>query len=82
MCPDEIYKQTVLMNCGFGDRMFRPSLERHMNSALRSIDWVRGRPYVWAFADKEELMNTGNLFARKFSTDKDKSVIDFINGNL
>lgn len=75
-CPDEIYKQTVLMNCGYSDKVFRA--EGRMNSALRSIDWTRGNPYVWTMAEAEELTSSGNLFARKFSTKKDKRIIDYL----
>ena len=82
MCPDEIYKQTILMNCGFAERMFKPREDGNMNSALRSIDWKRGRPYVWTFADREELMKSDNMFARKFSTVYDRTIIDYINDNV
>lgn len=76
-CPDEIYKQTVLMNCGYGDKIFRPDNNK-TNEAVRSIDWLRGSPYVWTYADKDELMNSGNLFARKFSTIRDNEIIDYL----
>lgn len=76
-CPDEIYKQTVLMNNGYGDKVFHA--KEGMNSALRSIDWKRGHPYVWTMAEAEELVTSGNLFARKFSTKKDRKIIDFLN---
>lgn len=74
-CPDEIYKQTILMNNGFDNKVFHA--EKGMNSALRSIDWKRGQPYVWTTAEADELTSSGNLFARKFSTKKDKRIIDY-----
>lgn len=76
-CPDEIYKQTILMNNGFGDRIY--VARQNENSAIRSIDWMRGHPYTWTMADVTELMGSGNLFARKFSTVKDKEIIKYIN---
>lgn len=76
-CPDEIYKQTVLMNNGFSDKVFRTT-SNNMNSAIRSIDWKRGNPYVWTMAEAKELISSGNLFARKFSTKKDKKIIDYL----
>lgn len=75
-CSDEIYKQTVLMNNGFGNKRYVASMNE--NPAIRSIDWKRGRPYTWTMADLQELLESGNLFARKFSTAKDKEIINYI----
>lgn len=79
-CPDEIYKQTVLMNNGFGNKKYVASTNE--NSAIRSIDWKRGRPYTWTMADLQELLESDNLFARKFSTAKDKELINYIKENV
>lgn len=79
-CPDEIYKQTVLMNNGFGNKKYVASANE--NSAIRSIDWKRGRPYTWTMADLQELLESDNLFARKFSTAKDKELINYIKENV
>lgn len=74
--PDEIYKQTVLMNNGFADKRFVPK-DNGISASLRFIDWNRGKPYTWTGKELDELLSTGNLFARKFSTAKDKSIIDY-----
>ena len=79
-CPDEIYKQTVLMNCGFDERMYVPTGTE--NVVLRAIDWERGRPYTWKMDDVKELLASGNLFARKFSTSIDKNIIDYLKENI
>ena len=46
------------------------------------IDWKRGAPYVWTNDDKEQIMSSDDLFARKFSTAKDKQIIDYIKENI
>ena len=79
-CPDEIYKQTVLMNSGFAERVYVPIDTE--NAALRAIDWERGRPYTWRMNDVKELLASGNLFARKFSTSIDKKIIDYFKENI
>jgi len=75
ICADEIYKQTLIMGSPFKDTVldqtdFKPS--------TRKIDWDRGNPYIWRINDYNELINTKCLFARKFSSDTDKQIIDKI----
>ena len=79
-CPDEIFAQTVLMNSPFKDKRYNPV--KNENSSLRLIDWKRGAPYVWTNDDKEQIMSSDDLFARKFSTAKDKQIIDYIKENI
>ncbi len=47
-------------------------------SVMRLIDWEHGNPYVWRINDKDEIIRTEHLFARKFDMEKDKEIIDFI----
>ena len=44
----------------------------------RKIDWQRGRPYTWEKKDYQELINSEELFARKFDESIDKEIIDLI----
>lgn len=81
LCPDEIYKPTILMNCGFGDKRYKCT-QKNIDASLRFIDWNRGTPYIWTMKEKNELFNSGNLFARKFSTSVDQSIIKFIDQNI
>lgn len=80
-CADELFIQTVAWNCGFRDRIF------HSNSGagnLRYIDWNRGKngnPYTFHIEDYEQIMNSGEMFARKFSESVDKKIIEKIVGN-
>ena len=47
-------------------------------NAKRHIDWNRGNPYTYAIGDYDELMNCNDFFARKFSTNVDKEIVDKI----
>lgn len=49
---------------------------------LRKIDWTRGRPYTWQATDFDELMDSGALFARKFSLDSHPEIIHKISDAL
>lgn len=42
---------------------------------MRSIDWLRGSPYTWKINDYKELMESDNLYARKFDITKDRKII-------
>lgn len=79
-CPDEIYKQTILVNSGFGDKVYSPL--DNGNSSLHSIDWKRGRPYTWRFSDLKELVNSNNIFARKFSMSIDSEIVNWLRDNI
>lgn len=75
-CADEIYKQTILMNNGFGEQRYIAANIK-MYDMLRLIDWKRGNPYTFTINDKKELLLSENIFARKFSANKDKNIVDF-----
>ena len=75
--PDEIFVQTyVYNNNNFRDNLY--DLNDEYNGCLRHIDWKRGWPYTFMIDDKLELLNSDKIFARKFSSEKDKEIIDFI----
>lgn len=73
-CPDEVYKQTMIMNSSFKETIFDTSL--NAGGGTRIIDWKRGNPYVWRFDDFESLCKAPELFARKFDSNIDRSIID------
>ena len=75
-CADEIAIQTILMDSEYKKRLYVPT--QNQNAALRLIDWNRGEPYVWKKDDIEEIMNSNNFFARKFSSFVDRDIVDFI----
>lgn len=75
-CADEIYKQTLMMASPFKDTVYNASLD--FAGMTRKIDWRRGKPYTWSSHDFDELVTSDALFARKFSSSKDKDIIDRI----
>lgn len=76
--PDEMFIQTVLANSKFMDRVWKLSYSDDMKDALRFIDWKRGSPYTFTNEDYDELVESGCLFARKFSLTKDRIIIERI----
>jgi len=76
---DEGFFQTVLMNSKFRHKLF--------NSDLRMIDWVdpgdrRLRPKIFTIGDFARLVNSNNLFARKFDSTIDHSILSSLEISL
>lgn len=83
MIPDEMYKQTLLLSSEYKGTNY--SWEDGKYDCLRNmrkIDWTRGNPYTWTNKEFDELMNSGGLFARKFSSSVDRDVIDRIRDRI
>ena len=76
-CADEIFLQTIVYNSKFKDKIYHESDDEHQN-IKRHIDWNRGEPYVFTIDDYQELLNSPDFFARKFSSSKDRKIIDKI----
>lgn len=77
-CCDEFFVQTILYNSNFKEKIY--GLKFGVNtdeSNLRSIDWMRGNPYMFKVDDYDELINSNNLFCRKVS-DQTKEYEDLI----
>ncbi len=70
LCADELFLQTIVMKSPYKNNI--------INCSLRHIDWERGTPYTFRAEDYEELMNSENLFARKFDMKIDEKIIDMI----
>lgn len=70
LCADEIFLQTIAMNSPFKETI--------IDDYLRYIDWDRGSPYTFTCEDIERLKESDKLWARKFSTEKDETVINTI----
>lgn len=66
-CSDEVFIQSVAMESPFKDRL-NPA------GNMRKIDWERGGPYTWRSDDIDELMQSEQLFARKFETKIDRDI--------
>lgn len=72
LCSDEIFLQTLLWNSSFRKKLHQPEDKIHGN--MRNILWVNHKPYVWKKNDYDYLISSGQLFARKFSS-QDKELL-------
>lgn len=77
---DEIFIQTLVWNSQFRSTVY--NYDDEYEGCMREIDWNRGNPYVWKEADFEYLIKSDKLFARKFSSQTDKGIIDLIGKQL
>lgn len=73
-CADEFLLQTILINS--------PFLDKVKDDSLRCIDWRRGNPYTFKLEDFDMLMESDELFARKFDINVDESIIYRIRDTL
>lgn len=76
-CADELFMQTIIYNSKYKNNIFNKYNDEHKN-IYRLIDWNRGEPYTYMVDDYNELVNSNCFFARKFSSIKDKEIIDKI----
>lgn len=77
VCADECYKQIILFNSQFRDRLFIN--DSGESSDLRAVDWVRRNgdsPHIYTSEDYEILIQSEKMFARKFD---EKIDIDIVN---
>ena len=63
ICGDEIFLQTIVYNSPFYEKCYNISDEYVSNQ--REIDWKRGNPYNWTLEDKDFLLRSDKIFARK-----------------
>lgn len=80
-CADEVFLQTLYLNMPHANKRFESHLEdtfieKTYHDVLRAIDWKRGDPYTYTMQDFSYLVQSPFLFARKFSAQKDKQIID------
>jgi hypothetical protein len=73
---DEIIFQTILFNSKYQSQM--------VNNNLRYIDWTLGgsRPKILRMQDADQIGMSGKFFARKFDTNVDSQILDWIDDNL
>ena len=77
LCPDELYKQYIFVT---STNHYMVDSSRHeVAMSLRKIDWDRGTPYVWKEEDYEELINSNEYIARKFSINNNSLVKKILN---
>jgi hypothetical protein len=71
--PDELFFHTVIMNSPLKDTV--------VNDNLRYIDWAKkgvSLPASLTIEDKDNLLVSSKLFARKFDTELDEQILDII----
>lgn len=73
---DEFLIPTILMNSPFKDRIVQQN--------YRYMDWSSGapNPKILTINDCRNLLNSNQLFARKFDIDYDRDILDRIDKNL
>lgn len=74
-CADELFVQTLLYNSEFYKNIYSKKNDDY-SGIKRCIDWKRGTPYTYKEEDFNELINSGNFWARKFSTNVSKTIVD------
>lgn len=81
-CADEVFLQTIVHNSKFRHTLYHKSYDNDMHAIMRLIDWSRGEPYVFLSADRQELLESDMLFARKFDCNVDAGIIDYVSSAL
>ncbi len=81
-CADECYKQYVLWNSPFKERIYFN--DNGEPDDLREVDWTncRNSPHIYTIEDLTKLRNSEKLFARKFDEKVDSEVIQEIVAEL
>lgn len=77
-CCDEVFLQTLIVNSDFKDRLYHKEFDNNTRSIMRLIDWNRGKPYTFRISDKDELISSDMIFARKFDLSIDSDIIEFL----
>lgn len=77
-CPTEFFPQTVLWNSPFRNQLFNLDKNDENAEDMRQIDWERGSPYTYKIEDKEILLKSPYMFARKFDEKTDSNIIQFL----
>lgn len=84
-CADEIFLQTIVHNSEFRHALYRKEYDNDPHAIMRLIDWGRGSPYspyTFLYTDRQQLLGSEMLFARKFDCNVDREIIDHISSTL
>jgi hypothetical protein len=76
--PDEIFFQTIVMNSLLADQV--------VNDDLRYVEWrdpkMAGGPAILGKDDFSKILESRQLFARKFDTRHDAGILDMIDATI
>lgn len=75
LCGDELFLQTLVYNSDFKNALYINDFNDNYEACVRHIDWNRGEPYIFRLEDFEELIESRQIFARKFSMSIDQDII-------
>lgn len=73
--PDEMLVQTIYTHFDLPSPTWQDDPENPCCSVARYIDWFRGGPYTFTLADYDLLVDSGMVFARKFSEKTDPDIV-------
>ena len=79
VCADEVYKQYILVNSPFRDRIYVDVNGK--TDDLRLVDWnrrVKDSPHIFTIDDKSMISNSKAFFARKFDENTDMRIVKYI----
>lgn len=80
-CADEIFVQTVLINSKYKDSLFMPTFDDNYMQCVRYIIWDKCNvkyPKTLSESDYYDVRSSGCMFARKFSTEASKHLINHL----
>lgn len=80
--PDEFFIQTLIINSNYKYNLYHKEYDNSPYSNLHYSDWERGNPYTFTINDKDELDNMDYLFVRKFSSNVDNEIIEYMFNRL
>lgn len=69
-CSDEFFVQTLIAQSPYQDKIYQGPGD----TSARAIDWDRGNPWVWKYADLEQLKASPCMFARNLISKKNRSL--------
>lgn len=79
-CADELFLQTLLYHSPFKKRLSVKRSDQEQYSNMRKIDWgkkpKRKNPSIWTETDYGNLVSSEALFARKFDSAVDSTIIE------
>ena len=73
---DELMLQTIVMDSPYMNSVYHLKFDNDYQACVRHIDWNRGNPYVFKRNDFTELIQSKNMFARKFDEKVDSDIVE------